>query len=169
MKIKSKQRNSRMCIICGMDNPNSVQAEFYNMEDNSVVSLFQYKETHQSYPGRVHGGMITAMLDEIGLRAVWTTEENQFGVTMSLKTNYRKPVPYNTPLLARGEIVLSNHRFLKGEAKIYDMDGNLLADGEMKYIKLKDEDISNTPMHEDMKYLIESDLTEIPYPWEKSE
>ena len=166
MKIKSKQRNSRMCIICGMDNPNGVKAEFYNMEDNSVVSLFQYRETHQSYPGRVHGGMITAMLDEIGLRAVWTTEENQFGVTMSLKTNYRKPVPYNTPLFARGEITLSNHRFLKAEAKIYDSDGNLLADGEMKYIKLKDEEISKTPMHEDMIYLIESDLTEIKYPWE---
>ena len=66
MKILSKQRNSRMCMICGLDNEYGVNAPFYNMEDGSVMTVFRYKEQHQSYPGRVHGGMITAMLDEMG-------------------------------------------------------------------------------------------------------
>ena len=55
-----------MCIICGMDNEYGLNAEFYNMEDNSVFTLFRYREQHQSYPSRVHGGLITAMLDELG-------------------------------------------------------------------------------------------------------
>ena len=57
MKVISKQRNSKMCIICGMDNDYGLRAPFYNMEDGSVVSIFRYGEKHQSYPGRVHGGI----------------------------------------------------------------------------------------------------------------
>lgn len=96
MKILSKQKNSRMCMICGLDNEYGVNAPFYNMEDGSVMTVFRYKEQHQSYPGRVHGGMITAMLDEMGLRSLWAKElsEETFGVTISLDTKYRKPVPY---------------------------------------------------------------------------
>ena len=74
MKILSKQKNSRMCMICGLDNEYGVNAPFYNMEDGSVMTVFRYKEQHQSYPGRVHGGMITAMLDEMGLRSLWAKE-----------------------------------------------------------------------------------------------
>lgn len=51
MKILSKQRNSRMCMICGLDNEYGVNAPFYNMEDGSVMTVFRYKEQHQSYPG----------------------------------------------------------------------------------------------------------------------
>ena len=71
MKVKEKQRNSRMCIICGMDNDKGVKAQFYSMEDGSVMSLFRFRPEHQSYPARTHGGMITAMLDELGGRAYW--------------------------------------------------------------------------------------------------
>ena len=49
---------------------------FYNMEDGSVMTKFKYRKEHQSYPGRVHGGLITAMLDEMGLRALWAKEGN---------------------------------------------------------------------------------------------
>ena len=107
MKILSKQKNSRMCMICGLDNEYGVNAPFYNMEDGSVMTVFRYKEQHQSYPGRVHGGMITAMLDEMGLRSLWAKElsEETFGVTISLDTKYRKPVPYETELIGRGVVV----------------------------------------------------------------
>lgn len=38
MKILSKQKNSRMCMICGLDNEYGVNAPFYNMEDGSVMT-----------------------------------------------------------------------------------------------------------------------------------
>ena len=60
MKVICKQRNSRMCVICGLDNPFGVRAPFYTMDDGSVMSCFQFAAHHQSYPGRVHGGIITA-------------------------------------------------------------------------------------------------------------
>ena len=38
MQVKYKQNNSRMCVICGMDNPFGLQAPFYVMEDDSRYS-----------------------------------------------------------------------------------------------------------------------------------
>ena len=90
MKVIGQQRNSRMCVICGLDNQFGVRAPFYNMTDGSVASPFRYRAWHQSYPGRVHGGMITAMLDEMGLRGLWAAknDDTEFGVTISLETRY---------------------------------------------------------------------------------
>ena len=116
MKVISKQRNSRMCAICGMDNKYGLKAQFYNMEDGSVMTKFKYREEHQSYPGRVHGGLITAMLDEMGLRALWAKEGNEdsFGVTLSLDTKYRKPVPYNAEIIGKGMVIKENSKFFCG-------------------------------------------------------
>lgn len=161
MKVMSKQWNSRGCIICGMDNPLGVKAQFYNMEDKSVISRFSYSEHHQSYPGRVHGGMITAMLDELGLRVLWANDIDEWGVTMSLETKFRKPVPYNVPLMGMGVLLSSSSKFVMAEAYIFDDEGNKLADAKIKYIKLKPELISDTDFHEEMMYHIEDDITEI--------
>ncbi len=35
------------------------------MEDGSVMTTFEFREEHQSFPQRVHGGIIATMLDEI--------------------------------------------------------------------------------------------------------
>lgn len=164
MKVISKQRNSKMCAICGMDNKYGVQAQFYSMEDGSVMSKFKYREEHQSYPGRVHGGLITAMLDEMGLRALWAKEgnEEEMGVTMSLDTKYRKPVPYDIELIGKGVVVKNNNKFLIVESEILDLDGNVLANGTIKYIKLNANKINDDmKMHEEMCYLIEDDIKEI--------
>lgn len=164
MKIISKQRNSRMCMICGLDNEYGVNAPFYNMEDGSVMSIFQYKRQHQSYPGRVHGGLITAMLDEMGLRSLWAKElsEATFGVTLSLDTKYRKPVPYETDLIGRGLVVKETSKFVITDASIMDMQGDILANGVIKYIKMDTEKISEgVQIHEEMPYLLEDGRTEI--------
>lgn len=164
MKIISKQRNSKMCMICGLDNEYGVKAPFYNMEDGSVMSVFQYKRQHQSYPGRVHGGLITAMLDEMGLRSLWAKElsEATFGVTLSLDTKYRKPVPYETDLIGRGLVVKETSKFVITDASIMDMQGDILANGMIKYIKMDTEKISEgVQIHEEMPYLLEDGRTEI--------
>ena len=148
MKVTSKQRNSKMCMICGLENEYGLRAPFYNMEDGSVMSLFKYREQHQSYPGRVHGGLITAMLDEMGLR-------------FTLDTKYRKPVPYDVDLVGKGIVVRDTSKFVVTEASIMDMMGNVLANGTIKYIKQDIDKISeNISMHNEM-FLVEDGVKEI--------
>lgn len=167
MKVLSKQRNSRMCVICGLDNPAGLRAPFYNMEDGSVMSKFKFSVNHQSYPGRVHGGMITAVLDEMGLRAMWANHggcEDDFAVTMSLNADFRKPVPYEEFLYVRGELIRDTRRFTVVKAEIYSLDRVLLANGEIKCLKLDPQEISaGVTVHEEMPYLIEDGVTELDF------
>lgn len=163
MKVISKQRNSKMCIICGMDNPMGLKAQFYNMEDKSVMTIFKFKEEYQSFPQRVHGGIIATMLDELGLRALWAkTSEEDFGVTLSINVKYRKPVPYNEVLIGKGLVQKETSKFITIETEIFDKKGNLLANAEVKYIKLAINKIVNDiNLHDEMCYLIEDDVKEI--------
>ncbi len=164
MKVVKKQRNSKMCIMCGLDNEYGVHAPFYSMEDGSVMTVFSYCEQHQSYPGRVHGGLISSMLDEMGLRALWAKElsEESFGVTMSLETKYRKPVPYNETIIGKGIIVKDTPRFCTAEVGLYDKHGTLLANGIVNYLKLDVKKIAeHAESHEEMCYLIDDGVTEI--------
>lgn len=161
MKVVKKQTNSRMCVICGVENHAGLQAPFYEMEDHSVMTIFEFKEHHQSYPGRAHGGLISTMLDEIVGRAIWIDEPLMWGVTMDISVKFRKPVPLNTSLIAKGIITKNTSKFFVGVGYIYDMYGNLLAEAKVNYFKLPIEKISDTATHEDINFLIEDDVKEI--------
>ena len=160
MKVVRKQANSKKCIICGIENPFGLKAPFYEMEDGTVVTLFQYDELHQSYPERTHGGMICCMLDELIGRAIWTIEPNVWGVTTSLEIKYRKPVPYNTPLKGVGTIIENRSRLFKGTGQIIDQEGNVLAEATATYLKLPLDKIA-TSNHEDVNIMVPDEVTEI--------
>lgn len=161
MRVIRKQRNSRMCVVCGMDNPFGLRAPFYTMEDERAATLFSFRPEHQSYPGRVHGGLIAAMLDELGFRAFWVHDEETFGVTLKLETKYRKPVPYGVPLKGVGRVVKTSPRFVRSHAEILDRDGNVLAGAEIEYLKLDTARVTGADCHEELCYLLEDGVTEI--------
>ena len=165
MKVTGKQKNSRNCLICGMENDAGVKAPFYNMEDGSVASLFEFRPHHQSYPDRTHGGMISAFLDEIAGRALWVKSPRLYGVTTSINVSFRKPVPYGVPLKARGKIIADSPMFFSAKAVICDMDDTVLAECTARYFKLSVEKAFDKSVHEDeeMCYDIQDGVTEIDF------
>lgn len=161
MKVISKQRNSRMCYICGMDNKDGLKAQFYNMEDGSVMTKFLYREEHQSFPGRVHGGLLAAMLDELAFRAYWVKNDTMLGATMSMEVKYRNPVPYNEEIIGKGIIVTDLSKFFTADVCLMNKDNKILTNATVKYIKLPVEKIADADFHEEMCYLIQDNLKEI--------
>lgn len=163
MKVVNKQRNSRMCFICGMDNSKGLKAQFYTMEDGSVMTQFMFRPEHQSFPGRVHGGLISTMLDELAFRGIWAkNSEDDFGVTLSLEAKFRKPVPYDEPLVGRGIVEKDTAKFIVIKTEIFSKGGILLADGSVKYLRLPPSQIAaDADPHTEMCYLIEDDVREI--------
>ena len=160
MKVIKKQNNSHDCLICGVDNPAGVNAQFYQTENQEVVALFQFKQTHQSYPGRTHGGMISALLDELVGRAIWIYDENQWGVTMTLEVKFRKPVPLDTNLKGVGRIISQTSRTFTGTGEILDIKGNVLAEAKAVYMKLPVSKIAQG--HEgEVDVYIEDNITEV--------
>ena len=132
------------------------------MEDNSVMTLFKYLPEHQSFPQRVHGGLITTMLDELAMRAYWAVGDEIFGVTTSMETKFRKPVPYDIELIGKGEVISDTSKFFKSRTLITDRDGVIYSEALTNYIKLPMEKIATEiNYHEEMGYFSTEMLLEI--------
>jgi len=65
-----KQPNSRMCFACGLENPAGLHLHFYDNGVDEVAAEFTIQPDHQGYPGVAHGGVVAAILDELGGRTV---------------------------------------------------------------------------------------------------
>lgn len=164
MKVISKQTNSKMCIICGIENDLGLKGDFYNMEDGSVGAIFTFKPEHQSYPERVHGGMISALLDELAGRALWVTDPDLLGVTTTMSVKFRKPVPYSTKLYGKGFITKRSGRLFSAKAQILTQDKLVLAELEGNYIILPNNQIASTDsLNEDVSIMVKDDVTEIDF------
>ena len=163
MKVVSKQNNSNMCLICGINNKFGVKASFYNMEDGSVGGLFTFLPEHQSYPERVHGGMISTMIDELAGRALWVTQPDKIAVTIDLSVKYRKPVPYGVRLIGKGVITEMLSRAYTAKCAIMDSDGNVLADGTARYFMIPVDKISDAPIDDEINIFVPDDVKEIEF------
>lgn len=165
MKVLNAQKNSKNCIICGMENELGLKATFYNLDDDSVASVLTFKSQHQSYPERTHGGMISALLDEIMGRALWLNEPEMYGITTTLNVTFRKPVPLDVPVKARGYITFKSNRGFSAKGEIYSMDGILLAESTARYLKLSPSLAFGKSQHEgEMIYEMPIEITDLDFP-----
>jgi uncharacterized protein (TIGR00369 family) len=129
-----RQPNSRMCFVCGVENPAGLHLRFFDDGIDEVTCDFTVMPKHQSYPGRVHGGVIAAILDETGGLTAAVGDHNRFFVTASLDVRYRKPVPLETPLRAVGKLRRLFGRRAQAHAEIRSLDGDVLAEAELLLI-----------------------------------
>jgi acyl-coenzyme A thioesterase PaaI-like protein len=136
-KVTRKQPNSKMCLVCGLKNAGGLHASFYEVDGGELVALFTPRDEHQSYPGRLHGGLITAMLDEtIGRAVMIRSIEEVWGVTVEFTTRFKKPIPLGVELRVVGRIVKEEGRIFEGSGEILLPDGEVAATGEGKYLRL---------------------------------
>ena len=135
-KVIGKQFNSKKCIVCGMDNPLGLKTRFYELDNGEVAGIFTILEEHQSYPGRMHGGVSSAVLDETIGRAIMITEPYVWAVTAELSVKYRQPVPLDTTLTCIGRITRNTRLIFEGEGEILLPDGTVAVTAKGKYRKL---------------------------------
>jgi uncharacterized protein (TIGR00369 family) len=134
-----KQPNSRMCFVCGMENPIGLKAFFYEDDDGRVILKYTLREEHQGYPGFVHGGIISALMDEVIGRVV--TSLDIWAVTAKLELKFRKPVPWGEELIVIGEMIRLRSRSFEAKGELRLADGTLAVEGYGLYIRLPAEEI----------------------------
>ena len=149
MKVVKKQKNARSCFICGVANTHGLQTRYYELEDGSVAGLTVARPFHQSYPGRVHGGVITAMLDETLCRSITPLEPETWAVTGRLETRYLKPVPYDVPLIITGRVTRNRRLLFEAEGKILLPDGTVAAKASGTFMKQRLDNIADFDAHGD--------------------
>ena len=134
-----KQPNSRLCFVCGMENPIGLKAFFYDDDDGRVIAKFTPREEHQGYPGVVHGGIISALMDEAIGRVV--TSLDIWAVTAKLELKFRQHVPLGKQFTITSELIRLRSRSFEAKGELRLADGTVAVEGYGVYIRLPEEEI----------------------------
>lgn len=126
------QPTSRMCFVCGRENPHGLHLQFYSDEVAAqVVASVVIPDAYQGYPGIAHGGVLAAILDEATGRAINLGQtEDAFWVTAKLELRYRLPTPTETPLTVVGWVVERRGRAAEVAGELRLTDGMVTAEAK---------------------------------------
>jgi uncharacterized protein (TIGR00369 family) len=148
-KVTQAQPISRMCLVCGLENEMGLKAQFLELDNGELVGVFTPRQELQGYPGRLHGGIASTILDETIGRVISIADPDVWGVTIELSVRYRKPVPLDHEVRAVGRITRDTSRIFEGEGEIVLEDGTVAVEATGKYMKLPIEKIADLEFADD--------------------
>ena len=115
-----------MCFACGEENPIGLHLHFFWIP-NGVLAFFTPKPVHQSYDGRMHGGLITVLLDEIMGNYLFR-KEGVPAYTARIDLRFRTPVRIGDTIRCEGHEVKRKGRLVIMEGVITNPDGTVAAE-----------------------------------------
>lgn len=127
--------DNQYCFVCGRDNPLGFKAAIVVDRDRqSAQCTLTVAAEYQGWQGMVHGGIISALLDEVCAYAGMTVADSV--VTGELKTRFRKPVPVEREVTVAAQVVNHVRRAVLVEATL-TMAGEVLASAEAKMMVVR--------------------------------
>ena len=126
------------CFVCGDKNPMGLAVRFYEKEGGAEAE-FAPKATLEGYKGLLHGGILSALLDEVMIKAVLA--KGIFCVTVELAIRYKKPAGVSDKLLLFGHIQKENGRVYTTKGWAKNQKGEVVAEAEGKYFIPKPGDL----------------------------
>jgi uncharacterized protein (TIGR00369 family) len=122
------------CWICGEKNEEGLQLTFSLDEDaKTIQTSFIPTKTYQGYDGIVHGGILSALLDEAMAKLAFELGYN--AVTAMLNVRFKNPAKVGERLVVRGEITGVNRKLVLAQATIHGESGRLIAEGNSKLVR----------------------------------
>ncbi|MBT3336437.1 MAG: PaaI family thioesterase [Anaerolineae bacterium] len=144
----NKQPGSKMCFVCGQENPFGLKLDFYETTSGEVTVDYIAPDHFQGYPGMLHGGIAATILDEVAGRAHIGNNPPRFMYTAKLEIKYRKNVPVGQPLTIIGKAGKDRGRMAEGWAGIYDNEGKLLVEANALLVNLPEEALGSANLEE---------------------
>ena len=143
-KIGIEKPQGHGCFACGTANPIGLNLQFYRAGDAvcSDVTLGRY---HEGWENMAHGGITSALLDEVMSWAVLYFKKT-FAVTRKMDLKYVKPVLIGTPLTVAGR-VLDGYEIpkIRTQGEIRDQEGRLLVRSNAEFVALSKEELTAVP------------------------
>jgi uncharacterized protein (TIGR00369 family) len=127
------------CFVCGKDNTRGLRVRFF-IDGEGVKASFTPDETLVGYEDTVHGGIISALLDEAIIWAVYAATK-RFGVTAEINVRFRKPLPVQEECIVLGRMLEDRGRLWIAEGEILDEEGNLYAGARGKVVPVAEKEM----------------------------
>ena len=125
------------CFACGRLNPTGLQLDFDVSADRATARYIGLQR-HQGYDGALHGGIVTALLDETMGWAIF--HQGIWGVTAKIAVTFKRPVPLGEELIISGEVARDRGRGIETKGTVVRAaDGELLAEATALFLRMPDE------------------------------
>jgi uncharacterized protein (TIGR00369 family) len=120
------------CFACGRLNDAGLHLDFDVARDRAETT-FTPTRRHEGYDGTVHGGMVSALLDETMGWAIF--HQGIWGVTARMNVTFRRPVPVGEPLRVTGEVKRDRGRAIETHGVVARAsDGETLAEADAVFL-----------------------------------
>ncbi len=125
----------QLCFACGRRNEHGLRLTF-RRDGDRITAEFQPQESHQGFPGVVHGGIVATLLDETlgrtgALRREWL-------MTARLDVRYRRPGPVAVPVRVWAERIRERAGAVEAKGAVELLDGTVIADARGVFFPLPD-------------------------------
>ncbi|MDA0815346.1 MAG: PaaI family thioesterase [Chloroflexi bacterium] len=128
----------QICFACGDRNPHGLHMRFERDPDGpagAVVCYYSPRDADQGFPGTLHGGIISTLLDESMAWALWA-KSRALGVTAKMETRFRQPVLAGTDLSIHAVMTGERGRRMEVEAAVAGPDGTVLVEASALFLRL---------------------------------
>ena len=124
------------CFACGRANPIGLHLD-YDVSRSSARTRFVPRREHTGYDGLVHGGIVTALLDETMGWAIF--HQGVWGVTARITVTFRRPISVGDELAVSGSITKETRRAIETHGDVRDAAGDLLAEADATFLVMPEE------------------------------
>lgn len=125
-------RDAGWCFACGPENPIGLRLRFVS-DGDEVRAEFALGPEYQGYEGVLHGGIVTAALDDAMANLVHL--HGQEAVIACLDVRFRRPAPVGQRLVVRARVRRARGRIFTAEAVLALPDGTRLADAQGTFVR----------------------------------
>jgi uncharacterized protein (TIGR00369 family) len=125
------EENYDRCFVCGQANPIGLKIDFSYDEEGAAYATLALDQVVEGYPGVVHGGILSTLLDEVMAKAV--INSGKIAVTAKLSVSYRKALNSGQSVLIKGWITRAKSRTISTAASISDESG-IYAEAEAVFV-----------------------------------
>jgi acyl-coenzyme A thioesterase PaaI-like protein len=123
-----------MCFYCGKDNPLGLKMNF-SLSGDLCFSEVTPPDFLQGYDGVLHGGIISALLDEVMVNHLLAKGVQT--VTADLYVRFKKPVPIGMPLKVVSRQVSGRKGLFEMESWLEGTGGEVMATATAKLMPAK--------------------------------
>jgi uncharacterized protein (TIGR00369 family) len=120
------EKSLAMCFGCGEENPIGLKLKF-KWDNGTARAEFTPNESHQGWPGIVHGGIISSLLDEAMSNAPYF--EGIPCLTAKMQVRIRRPALTGERLIITASITKKSRRLVETRAVISLEDDTPVAEG----------------------------------------
>jgi acyl-coenzyme A thioesterase PaaI-like protein len=93
------------CVVCNSSPETGFGLDYVWSENGGIEAVFDCPERYEGYPGLLHGGVISSLLDGAMTNCLFA--HGVVALTAKLNVRFRHPVALATPLVVRARLTRS--------------------------------------------------------------